>query len=186
MSSSVTVLKTLYLAVQKCKFLLLCIISAQLDLIQRLDELEKRYLPPQCANKASTSKFISIGSTEPHNVVVRKENKSSDRTALIRYVHQAYLREELGLVGNAWHTMGARWQALATLWLCAEAVLSSLGYTDLSFLQIRKSTLPDNWKEWMNANLMRTDTPAPAEPFGKIFSSYLRGIQETMLEQGAQ
>ena len=87
-SSSVTVLKTLYLAVQKRKFLLLCIISAQLDLIQRLDELEKRYLPPQCANKASTSKFISIGSTRPHNVVVRKENKSLDRTTLNRYVRQ--------------------------------------------------------------------------------------------------
>ena len=87
-SSSVTVLKTLYLAVQKHKFLLLCIISAQLDLIQRLDELEKRYPPPQCTNKASTSKFISIGSTRPHNVVDRKENKSSDRTTLNRYAHQ--------------------------------------------------------------------------------------------------
>ena len=80
--------------------------------------------------------------------------------------------------------MGARWQALATLWLCAEAVLSSSGRTNLSFLQIHKSTLPDDWKEWMNAKLMRTNTPAPAEPFGKIFTSYLKGIQETMLEQG--
>ena len=36
----------------------------------------------------------------------------------------------------------------------------------------------------MNAKLMRTDTPAPVEPFGKIFTSYLKGIQETTLEWG--
>ena len=80
--------------------------------------------------------------------------------------------------------MGARWQALATLWPHAEAVLSSSGCTNLSFLQISKSTLPDDWKEWMNAKLMRTDMPAPVEPFRKIFTSYLKGIQETMLEWG--
>ena len=96
----------------------------------------------------------------------------------------AYLCKELRLVGHAWHTMGTRWQALATLWLCAEEVLSSSGHTDLSFLQIRKSTLPDNWKEWMNAKLMRTDTPVPAESFRKIFTSYLKGIQSIMLEWG--
>ena len=36
----------------------------------------------------------------------------------------------------------------------------------------------------MNAKLMRTDTPAPVELFGKIFTSYLKGIQETTLEWG--
>ena len=96
----------------------------------------------------------------------------------------AYLHEELRLVGHGWCTMGTRWQALATLWLHAEAVLSSSGHTNLSFLQICKSTLPDNWKEWMNAKLMRTDTPSPVESFGKIFTSYLKCIWSIMLEWG--
>jgi len=47
-----------------------------------------------------------------------------------------YLREEVGLAGLGWETMGAKWRALGSLWLHAEQALSKSGCTDLSFDEV--------------------------------------------------
>jgi len=63
--------------------------------------------------------------------------------------------------------------ALGSLWLCAEQALSKSGCTDLSFDEVRKSNIPEEWKDWMNAKIMRIDARQPSESFGKTFTDYL-------------
>jgi len=96
-----------------------------------------------------------------------------------------HLCEEVGLAGDAWESLGTAWHALATLWLQAEAVLSLSGRSDLSFTQIRKSAIPDEWKHWMNAKLMKTDIGRPPKAFGKVLTEYLKGLPSTTLEGSA-
>lgn len=72
--------------------------------------------------------------------------------------------------------MGDGWQALATLWLRTEAALVKAGRMDLSFTEIRKSSIPEEWKEWMYAKQMKTDAKRPSESFGKVFTDYLRSL----------
>ena len=170
--------------------------------------MQEQYPLPQSEKKASTSKHVSKGLIEHCSIVIQKVKTNSDRNTLNRHVSHhmqsinaltcpsskssligvptdlAHLCKELGLVGDAWCSMGARWQALAILWLWAEEVLSSTACTNLTFLQIHKSTLHDDWKEWMNAKLMRTNMPTPAESFGKVSTDYLKGIQSSTLKQG--
>jgi len=93
-----------------------------------------------------------------------------------------HLREEVGLSGNAWESLGADWQALGALWLRAETAIATSGRRDLSFTQIRKSTLPDSWKEWMNAKLMKTATQRPPKSFGKVLTDYLKSLPSTKSE----
>ena len=95
-----------------------------------------------------------------------------------------YLHKEVGLAGDTWNTLGARWQALAQLWLHAEAALAKSAHSDLSFTQIHKSAIPEDWKDWMNAKLMNIDARPPAESFIKAFTNYLKGLNFTMADQG--
>lgn len=95
-----------------------------------------------------------------------------------------YLREEVGLSGAAWETLGAEWQALGALWIQAETALSRSGRIDLSFTEIRKSSIPEEWKDWMNSKLMNTDATKPAESFGKAFTDYLKSLPSTAMEAG--
>jgi hypothetical protein len=80
--------------------------------------------------------------------------------------------------------LGAQWRSLAALWLRAESALSKSGRTDLSFTQICKASLPEEWKEWMNAKLMKTDAKCPSDKFGKVFTNYLNGLPSTPLDVG--
>ena len=95
-----------------------------------------------------------------------------------------YLSKEVRLVRDPWANLGKRWQSLAKLWLCMETVLLKSNHNDLSFTQIRKSTIPEDWKEWMNAKLMNTDARPPDESFGKSFTQYLKGLQLTTPDSG--
>jgi hypothetical protein len=83
-----------------------------------------------------------------------------------------------------WESLGAEWQALAALWLRAETALFKAGRTDLSFTEIQKASIPDEWKEWMNAKLLKTDAKRPAESFGQVFTNYLNGLPSTVMDIG--
>jgi hypothetical protein len=85
-----------------------------------------------------------------------------------------HLCEEVGLAGDPWKSLGAEWQALATLWLQAEAVIARSGWPELLFTQIHKSAIPNYWKEWMNAKLMKTNVEHPTKAFGKVLTDYLK------------
>ena len=93
-----------------------------------------------------------------------------------------YLRKEVGLIGKPWTSLGDRWQALCKLWLHAEAILESSTRSNLTFTQIRKSAIPEDWKEWMNSKLMNSDATPPADTFGNVFTEYLNGLQLTAKE----
>src|SRR5271156_6722078 len=69
--------------------------------------------------------------------------------------------------------MGAQWQALGSLWLHAEQALSKSGRTDLSFTEIKQSNIPEEWKDWAYAKIMKGDARPPSESFGKTFTTYL-------------
>jgi hypothetical protein len=72
--------------------------------------------------------------------------------------------------------MGAEWRALASLWLRAKKALFKSSRTDLSFDEVRKSGIPEEWKDWIDAKIMKTDTKHPSESFGKAFTNYLNGL----------
>jgi hypothetical protein len=74
------------------------------------------------------------------------------------------------------------WKALAALWLRTEILLARSDRSDLSFAQIHKSSIPDEWKEWMNAKLMNIDAQRPAESFGKSFTGYLKGLPSSSMK----
>jgi len=63
--------------------------------------------------------------------------------------------------------MGAKWQALGSLWLCADTALIRSVQTDLSFKEIHQLSIPDVWKEWMFAKAMKIDAPCPLEAVQK-------------------
>jgi hypothetical protein len=87
-----------------------------------------------------------------------------------------HLREEVGLAGEPWETLGAEWQSLGSLWLRTDTALIKSGRTDLSFKEIYESSIPDDWKQWMAAKAMKTDAKRPSESFGKVFTNYLRSL----------
>ena len=95
-----------------------------------------------------------------------------------------YLREEVGLAGPDWESLGAEWKALAALWLHAEVLLSKSGRNDLSFDQIRQCSIPEPWKDWMSAKLMSIDANRPAEIFGTIFTEYLNKLPSSTMAIG--
>jgi hypothetical protein len=96
-----------------------------------------------------------------------------------------HLREEVGLSGAPWESLGAEWHSLAALWLRTETALSlRSGRTDLSFADIHKSSIPEAWKEWMNAKIMKTDTQRPSDSFGKELANYLSGLPSTAFDIG--
>jgi hypothetical protein len=95
-----------------------------------------------------------------------------------------YLREEVGLAGLGWETMGAKWRALGSLWLRAEQALSKSGRTDLSVDEVRKSNIPEEWKDWMNAKITKIDARRPSESFGKTFTDYLKQLPSDTAQVG--
>jgi len=95
-----------------------------------------------------------------------------------------YLREEVGLAGTQWESLGADWHALGALWLRAETALCKSGRVDLTYQEISSSSIPDEWKDWMYAKLMRTDANRPADTFGQVFTEYLNGLPETTRTNG--
>ena len=95
-----------------------------------------------------------------------------------------HLREEVGLSGAAWESRGAEWHSLAALWLRTETAVSKSSRSNLSFTEIRKAPIPDEWKEWMNAKLMKINAKRPSDTFGSVLSDYLSGIQSTTSDSG--
>jgi hypothetical protein len=63
-------------------------------------------------------------------------------------------------------------------------LLSKSGHTKLSFNEIRKSSIPEDWKEWMYSKLMKTDAKHPAESFGHVITNYLNRLPSTTLTIG--
>jgi hypothetical protein len=72
--------------------------------------------------------------------------------------------------------MGAEWQSLASLWLRTDTALIRSGRTDLSFKEIHQLSIPDDWKQWMFAKIMKVDAKCPPDSFGKVFTDYLHGL----------
>jgi len=95
-----------------------------------------------------------------------------------------HLREEVGLSGESWEALGTAWHNLALLWLRAEATLGKSGRTDLSFNEIRMSSIPEEWKDWMSSKLLRTDSTRPSASFGKTFTNYLQGLPASAFKIG--
>jgi len=92
------------------------------------------------------------------------------------------LYEDVGLASDTWNSLGTEWQTLTTLWVRAEVLIARSGRPDLSFTQIRKSAIPDDWKQWMNSKLMKTDVEPPTNAFGKVLTDYLKGVPSTTPE----
>ena len=69
--------------------------------------------------------------------------------------------------------MGVKWQALGSLWLYAEQALSKSGRTELSFAEIQQSNIPEEWKDWAYAKIMKVNARPPSESFVKNFTTYL-------------
>jgi hypothetical protein len=95
-----------------------------------------------------------------------------------------FLHEEVGLSGAAWESLGVEWRALGAQWVQAETALSRSGRTDLSFNEVCKAPIPNEWKEWMNAKLMNIDVKRLAESFRKVFTDYLKSLPSTTLKAG--
>ncbi|KAI0245018.1 hypothetical protein BJV78DRAFT_1159260 [Lactifluus subvellereus] len=95
-------------------------------------------------------------------------------------------REELGLAGADWDAFGHDWQALATLWLRAETSVSKSGRADLTIAEIRSLSIPDEWKEWMTAKLMKTDTNPPSDAFGQVLTEYLSRLPPSVFKAGGK
>jgi len=79
-------------------------------------------------------------------------------------------------MGESWETLGAEWQALASLWLRTDAALVRSGRTDLTFKEIHNLSIPDKWKQWMFSKAMHTDATRPSEAFGKVITNYLNSL----------
>jgi hypothetical protein len=110
-------------------------------------------------------------------------NSSSPRGLASVPAPLQHFREEVGLSVPSWESLGAEWKALAALWLQTEILLAKSDHTNISFNQIPESSIPDGWKEWMNAKLMNTDAKRPAELFGKTITGYLKGLPSSTMKK---
>ena len=95
-----------------------------------------------------------------------------------------FLREEIGLVGPAWESLGREWQSLAKLWLRMELFLVKAAQSDLSFNEIHLSDIPQDWKDWMSAKLMSSNASQLVESFGSKFTMYLKGLPPSICMTG--
>lgn len=86
------------------------------------------------------------------------------------------LREGLGLAGEQWDALGPRWHSLASTWLRAETALHRSGKPDLTYKEIKDSSLPDDWKDWMYNKLMRVDNRGPSDSWPQCFTEYLQTL----------
>ena len=87
-----------------------------------------------------------------------------------------YLCKEVGLIGKPWTSLGDQWQGVCKLWLCAETLLEGSTHSNLSFTQISKSAIPEDWKDWMHLKLMNSDVRPPVDSFGNMFTDYFKGL----------
>ena len=87
-----------------------------------------------------------------------------------------HLHGEVGLAGQDCESLGPTWQTLGALWLHTKKLFSKSRRTDLSFNEICKSSIPKEWKDWMFAKLMKTNSKCPMESFSKVFTMYLSGL----------
>lgn len=95
-----------------------------------------------------------------------------------------HLREGAGLAGPAWNALGKDWHALAALWLRAEVLLGKTGRLNLSFPEIRSSSLPQALQDWLNCRLLLTDSAHPPESFGNAFTTYLKQLPWDTMTKG--
>ena len=95
-----------------------------------------------------------------------------------------FFKEEIGLVGPAWESLGREWQLLAKLWLHTELFLIKDARSDLSFNKICLSHIPQDWKDWMSAKLMSSNASQPAELFRSKFTMYLKGLPPSVRMTG--
>ena len=95
-----------------------------------------------------------------------------------------HLCEEVGLAGMGWESLRAEWQALTTLWLHTETTLSKSSHIDLSFTEICKASIPNEWKVWMNAKVMKIDAKHLVESFRQVLTNYLNGLPSTVFNIG--
>jgi hypothetical protein len=95
-----------------------------------------------------------------------------------------HLRDEVGLAGEPWQSLGAKWQALAAKWLRTKTALGKSGNTELTFNEIRQSTIPDDWKDWVWSKIIKIDAKPPSDSFGKVFTDYLRGLPTSSMKVG--
>ncbi|KIM87690.1 hypothetical protein PILCRDRAFT_4104 [Piloderma croceum F 1598] len=160
--------------------------AAYRSLPQRLTEPTTRKAPVNVGEQ-ETDKNDVVGD---QNVVRRNDGKVVDdpnnkRSQGLSGVPPSlqHFRQEVGLSGPAWESMGVQWKALAALWLRTEILLAKSGRTDLSFTQVHKSSIAEEWKEWMNAKLMSVDARPPAASFGKVFTNYLMGLPSSTMEK---
>ena len=86
--------------------------------------------------------------------------------------------------GGPWDNLGSQWRVLATLWLHAETLLSKAACKDLSTKEIIKSDIPEDWKRWMIAKLMKNDAHKPSDNFGKMFMIYLKELPTDICKPG--
>ena len=86
------------------------------------------------------------------------------------------LHEEARLAGVAWVSLRPQWQALAALWLHAEAILSKTAQSDLSLDEICSSDIPVAWKDWMNVKHLKMDAQTPLDTFRQVLTDYLASL----------
>ena len=87
-----------------------------------------------------------------------------------------YLRDEVGLVGDSWESLGLEWCSLVTFWLWTETFLLKAARANLTLTEIHKSDIPQAWKDWISCKIMKVDAPWPLETFGPMFTHYLKGL----------
>jgi hypothetical protein len=60
--------------------------------------------------------------------------------------------------------------------ITSHIIMWVLGLVDLSYAEINKLSIPNNWKQWMFAKAMNVDAKSPSESFGKVFTAYLHSL----------
>lgn len=95
-------------------------------------------------------------------------------------------KEELGLTGDFWATIGAstnKFHQLAQCWLNTEVVITKLAKPDLTQEEIFKSNIPEAWKDWMAAKELPNDHSKLDESFGTTFKVYLQSLDIPSLQR---
>lgn len=89
-----------------------------------------------------------------------------------------YLRDEVGLAGNSWESLGLEWCSLVTLWLWTKTFLLKAARANLTLTKIHKSNIPQAWKDWMSCKIMKVDATWP------MFTHYLKGLPASVCKSG--
>ncbi|KAI0245728.1 hypothetical protein BJV78DRAFT_1287259 [Lactifluus subvellereus] len=120
------------------------LISGYAHVIQDIKAGHPHLQPPKKKSPMSGTPDADIKQSSPDSIVKVPLDSMSNKH--IPPTLQPF-HEELGLAGADWDTFGHNWQALATLWLCAETSVSKSSQADLTIAEIHSSSIPDEWKE---------------------------------------